>query len=77
MLVNHFKFRTDIESYNLGGMGCGNGVMGLSLIKHLLLVRACMCNSTAPLLPDAPARLVVATRRPHASPRVARRHAPT
>jgi len=28
LLVNHFKFRTDIESYNLGGMGCGNGESG-------------------------------------------------
>jgi predicted naringenin-chalcone synthase len=25
MLINHFKFRSDIQSYHLGGMGCGNG----------------------------------------------------
>jgi len=25
MLVNMFKFRNDIQSYSLGGMGCGNG----------------------------------------------------
>jgi 3-ketoacyl-CoA synthase len=39
MLVNKYKMRTDIESYNLGGMGCGNGVMALSLLKNLLLAR--------------------------------------
>jgi hypothetical protein len=39
MLVNHFKFRHDIESYSLGGMGCGNGVIGIGLLKNLLQVR--------------------------------------
>jgi predicted naringenin-chalcone synthase len=38
MLVNHFKMRQDIQSYHLGGMGCGNGVMALSLIRDLLQV---------------------------------------
>jgi hypothetical protein len=28
MLINHFKFRSDILSYHLGGMGCGNGALG-------------------------------------------------
>lgn len=40
MLVNHFKFRQDIQSYHLGGMGCGNGVMAVGLIRDLLQVRA-------------------------------------
>lgn len=39
MLVNHFKFRQDIEAYNLGGMGCSNGVTGIGLIKNLFLGR--------------------------------------
>jgi len=39
MLVNHFKFRHDIESYALSGMGCGNGVVALSLVKNLLQAR--------------------------------------
>jgi len=39
MLVNHFKFRHDIESYSLGGMGCGNGVIGIGLLKNLLQAR--------------------------------------
>ena len=38
MLVNHFKFRQDVQSYHLGGMGCGNGVMALSLLRDLLQV---------------------------------------
>ncbi|KAI8477402.1 MAG: FAE1/Type III polyketide synthase-like protein-domain-containing protein [Monoraphidium minutum] len=39
MLVNHFKFRQDVQSYHLGGMGCGNGVMALSLLRDLLQAR--------------------------------------
>lgn len=38
MLVNHFKFRTDIQTYHLGGMGCGNGVVGITLLRDLLQV---------------------------------------
>ncbi len=40
MLVNHFKFRQDVESYSLGGMSCSTGVSGVGLIKNLLAVRA-------------------------------------
>jgi hypothetical protein len=40
MLVNHFKFRQDVQSYHLGGMGCGNGVMAFSLLRDLLQVGA-------------------------------------
>ncbi|GAX83842.1 hypothetical protein CEUSTIGMA_g11266.t1 [Chlamydomonas eustigma] len=36
MLVNHFKMRTDIQSYHLGGMGCANGVVAINLIRDLL-----------------------------------------
>lgn len=39
MLVNHFKFRSNIQSYHLGGMGCGNGVMAIGLIRDLLQVK--------------------------------------
>jgi 3-ketoacyl-CoA synthase len=38
MLVNKFKLRNDVQSYHLGGMGCGNGVMALGLLKDLLQV---------------------------------------
>ncbi|WIA34976.1 hypothetical protein OEZ86_013257 [Tetradesmus obliquus] len=49
MLVNHFKMRQDIQSYHLGGMGCGNGVMALSLIRDLLQARP---NSIAVFVPS-------------------------
>ena len=39
MVVNHFKMRPDVQTYHLGGMGCGNGVIGIGLVKHLLQVR--------------------------------------
>lgn len=38
MLINKFKFRTDVQSYHLGGMGCANGVIGLGLMRDLLQV---------------------------------------
>lgn len=38
MLVNHFKLKPEVQSYHLGGMGCGNGVMAISLVKDLLQV---------------------------------------
>lgn len=36
MIVNHYKLRTDIKSYNLGGMGCSAGLISVDLAKHLL-----------------------------------------
>ena len=48
MLVNKFKFRRDVQSYHLGGMGCGNGVMALSLVRDLLQARP---NSTVLFVP--------------------------
>jgi 3-ketoacyl-CoA synthase len=44
LLVNKFKFRHDCQTYSLGGMGCGNGVMAVGLIRDLLKARP---NSTA------------------------------
>lgn len=39
MLVNHFKFRNDVLTFHLGGMGCGNGVMAMGLIQDILKAR--------------------------------------
>jgi 3-ketoacyl-CoA synthase len=39
MLVNHFKMRSNIKSYHLGGMGCSNGVVAIDLINDILQVR--------------------------------------
>lgn len=38
MIINHFKMRSDIISYNLSGMGCSAGVIALDLARELLQV---------------------------------------
>ncbi|KAF6148383.1 hypothetical protein GIB67_025602 [Kingdonia uniflora] len=38
MIVNHYKLRRNIVSYNLGGMGCSAGLISLDLAKQLLQV---------------------------------------
>ena len=42
MIINHFKMRSNIVSYNLAGMGCSAGVIAVNLAKELLQVRI-MC----------------------------------
>nr|XP_043622164.1 3-ketoacyl-CoA synthase 1-like [Erigeron canadensis] len=36
MIVNHYKLRPDIMSFNLGGMGCSAGLISIDLAQHLL-----------------------------------------
>lgn len=36
MVINEFKMRSDISSYNLSGMGCSAGVISVELVKNLL-----------------------------------------
>ncbi|XP_016501723.1 3-ketoacyl-CoA synthase 11 [Nicotiana tabacum] len=38
MIINHYKFRGNIISYNLGGMGCSAGLISIDLAKDLLQV---------------------------------------
>lgn len=38
MIVNRYKMRSDVISYNLAGMGCSAGVIAIDLVKHLLQV---------------------------------------
>lgn len=38
MVINRYKMREDIQSYNLGGMGCSAGVIAVHLAKDLLRV---------------------------------------
>ncbi|WOH16182.1 hypothetical protein DCAR_0935731 [Daucus carota subsp. sativus] len=35
-IVNRYKLRSNILSYNLGGMGCSAGMISIDLAKHLL-----------------------------------------
>uniref|UniRef100_A0A2P2JXA6 very-long-chain 3-oxoacyl-CoA synthase n=1 Tax=Rhizophora mucronata TaxID=61149 RepID=A0A2P2JXA6_RHIMU len=37
-IVNHYRLRDDILSYNLGGMGCSAGLISIDFAKHLLQV---------------------------------------
>jgi FAE1/Type III polyketide synthase-like protein len=39
MIVNRFKMRSNIITYNLSGMGCSAGVIAINLAKELLQVR--------------------------------------
>ncbi|KAK4416146.1 3-ketoacyl-CoA synthase 20 [Sesamum alatum] len=39
MIVNRYKLREDVMSYNLGGMGCSAGVIAVDLAKRILQVR--------------------------------------
>ncbi|PKA46780.1 3-ketoacyl-CoA synthase 11 [Apostasia shenzhenica] len=38
MIVNHYRLRGNIVSYNLGGMGCSAGLISIDLAKQLLQV---------------------------------------
>ena len=38
MIVNKYKMRKDIQSYNLGGMGCSAGLISVKLARDLLQV---------------------------------------
>ncbi|XP_073029083.1 3-ketoacyl-CoA synthase 20-like [Primulina eburnea] len=40
VVVNHYKLRGNILSYNLSGMGCGAGLISIDLAKQLLQVHA-------------------------------------
>lgn len=39
MIINKFKMRSDVDAYNLGGMGCSAGVIAIGLAQKLLNVR--------------------------------------
>eukprot|EP01018_Ginkgo_biloba_P013009 Gb_10050 [translate_table: standard] len=36
MIVNHYKMRGNVKSFNLGGMGCSAGMISIALAKDLL-----------------------------------------
>ena len=37
-MINKYKMRSDIKSFNLSGMGCSAGVIAIDLAKDLLQV---------------------------------------
>jgi predicted naringenin-chalcone synthase len=39
MVANHFQMRSDVQSYNLSGMGCSAGIISIDLAKRLLEAR--------------------------------------
>ena len=44
LLVNRYRMRHDVQSYQLGGMGCSAGVIALHLARDLLQVyRSARC----------------------------------
>ncbi|KAL2927411.1 3-ketoacyl-CoA synthase 4 [Bienertia sinuspersici] len=43
MIINKYKFRGNIKSFNLGGMGCSAGVIAIDLAKDLLQVHRNTC----------------------------------
>ena len=38
MIINKFKMRSNIVTYNLGGMGCSAGLISISLAREMLQV---------------------------------------
>ena len=54
MLVNRFKMRADVVSYNLGGMGCSAGVIAIDLAKRLLKGTARALTARIRLRPPSP-----------------------
>ncbi|XP_024020582.1 3-ketoacyl-CoA synthase 15 [Morus notabilis] len=38
MVINHFKLKNDVQSFNLGGMGCAAGIVAIDVAKDLLKV---------------------------------------
>ncbi len=37
-MVNHYKMKSSIKSFHLGGMACSTGVIGVQLVEDLLKV---------------------------------------
>jgi len=40
MVVNHFRMRPSVITYNLSGMGCSAGLIAIGLAQELLQARA-------------------------------------
>jgi predicted naringenin-chalcone synthase len=49
MIANHFKMRSNVRNYSLGGQGCACGVITVELAAQLLKVQSPSCVSAAGL----------------------------
>ena len=47
-VVNHFKFKQSIRTFNLSGMGCAASVIGVDLAMEILAVSAHSCSYSTP-----------------------------
>lgn len=47
MIVNHFKMRSNVMTYNLSGMGCSAGVISIGLAQQLLQVRGVVAGAAS------------------------------
>jgi predicted naringenin-chalcone synthase len=48
-VVNHFKFKSSIRTFNLSGMGCAASVIAVDMAREMLKARAPFpCNQWLP-----------------------------
>ena len=57
MIVNHFKMRGNVVTYNLSGMGCSAGLISISLARELLQVCLAFPSQPSMLCPCAGAAI--------------------
>ncbi len=48
MIVNHFKMKSSVITYNLSGMGCSAGLIAIGLVRELLQARARAAGTAPP-----------------------------
>lgn len=49
-VVNHFRLKPTVITYNLSGMGCSAGLLSIALVRDLLQVRPAPHHGYLPLL---------------------------
>ncbi|KAL0291200.1 UNVERIFIED_CONTAM: 3-ketoacyl-CoA synthase 3 [Sesamum calycinum] len=43
-IINHYKMRDDIKSFNLSGMGCSGSLISLSLVQNFEVLQKWLCH---------------------------------
>ena len=49
VVVNHFKFKSSIRTFNLSGMGCAASIIAVDMAREMLKARACN-NDSSPVI---------------------------